>query len=181
VSNEKKLLIGGAVLLLLLIGGAYYHLDTKRSELARLDAEIAKNKLTVDGATAEAKQLNDAQSAITTGPNFIKVLRDVTRMFPMRSDTIWVTHLEHTRDLSTAPPPARGTTPAAIAAAAAARKKRTSWAIDGKATSTAYITQLRETMTATPMFTDITVRYAPETNANNGGWRFSLQFTYISE
>lgn len=182
ISTQKKLAIAAVILVLLGIGGAYYHLMQKRTELSRIETELANNKKEVDGARAEAQQLANAQNALTLGPNFIKVMRDVTQLFPQQPNTIWVKRFEHSRSTATVSPAVAGNA-AAAAAAAAAAKKRSEWTMTGIARDRSYAERLQWEMSndSKKRFQNVRLRANQQTTGAERLWDYTLNFVYVSE
>jgi hypothetical protein len=191
VSNTKKFGILAGILALAGIAMAYYHLDQQKARLTQITRTLETQKEAVRVAQAEKDQLTEAQSRITMGPNFVKVMAAVTQLFPPGSNTIWVKRFEHRRDVSTATPaapstaaPAGAGTPAKAPTTAPAKKKaRSEWTVEGLARDRSYATQLQQSMASDPKkrFKNVRLNYIRQESSGERLWTYSIQFIFESE
>ena len=153
MSNQKKLAIAGGLIVAAVAAFVYIDLSSKKGEIDRLTATIARNVKAVKAANEQITRYEFAKKWLPKGPTNIEVLRDVTQLFPPQGNTIWATSFGNSRDIYT-------------------------WEIDGKATSASYSQNLVDAMIGqSERFTNPRVTaqtYEPTT----GLWAFRLQFTY---
>jgi Tfp pilus assembly protein PilN len=161
ISPAKQLAIVGGVLAVLLVGGAVFHLNSKDRQLNDLVTKNKANETKVKNALTDESRLKEAQLWIRNGPHFVAVLRDISRLFPTQSNTVWATRLNNMRDID-------------------------SWEISGKTTSEQQARALLNSFLQSDRFSNAKLAYVQEDQAQAGRgnqqlYTFRIQFTYHGE
>jgi hypothetical protein len=154
ISRRKLAAYLITILAVLLFAGAFLQISARSRDLETLTEANRKNVDLVKTITAEQKRLEDAKKWMPKGPHFVNVLRDVTILFPRRSNTIWVDRLNNLRDA-------------------------TGWEVDGKTTNERFARELLNAMLdRSDKFSG--AKLTSMTKDPTGDlYSFRLQFTYV--